>query len=117
MFTRNQYINKECSHKEYYEQFVTDIVLKYVVESIGSKAILNSTDKHLNDIPLIMWDRLYLVDAVARVHNITGYKGGVSLSDQVCVAKAAARMHQEQAKYAQGSLCPSPDHLEIYHGR
>ena len=91
MITRKQYISGEFTHEEYYAQFVDDALLDLVRRRIGVKRIKNSTDKHLNDIPLAAWDVLYdgvrciCGGLIARANG-----GGISLSDTVCAAKAAA---------------------------
>jgi hypothetical protein len=105
-------------HRQYYAQFVTDTVLDKVSKEIGLPRILASTDKHLNDIPLKEWDALagfhggpnvtaqdiqnwhrlnpWLLLHIGRIKkaNDREYKGGVSLSDCVCVAKEAATQLQ-----------------------
>lgn len=93
MFTRSQYLNKEVTHNEYYAQFVTEGVINIVTRCIGKEAIINSTDEYYNDIPLKRWNALHSIilhtvgSAIAKASGT----GGVSLSDTVCVAKAAAQ--------------------------
>lgn len=93
MFTRQQYMNRECTHDEFYGQFVNELVIRCVASAIGVARIKGSTDPHFNDIPLREWDGLHrwLYGTVKASHLRIGYTGGVSLSDTVCVAKAAAR--------------------------
>lgn len=93
MITRKEYMSKKATHEEYYGQFVNDSVVRIVKRSIGEDRIKNSTDEHFNDISLDSWDRLH-----GLIHNVVGKEvrlangsGGYSLSDSVCVAKAAAR--------------------------
>lgn len=91
MKTRKQYMNNECTHREYYAQFVSKSTAQLVARMIGAKNLLTSTDPHLNDIPLTRWDQL---DPYVRRPSqlaATGYTGGWSLSDSVCTAKEAAR--------------------------
>jgi hypothetical protein len=78
-------MNKEISHQEYYAQFVTKSILDTVRRCIGTSRILKSEDQHFNDIDLKSWDNLYVIN-------------WGSLSDSVCVAKAAARIIKEQGK-------------------
>ena len=106
MITRKQYMNKEFTHAEYYAQFVDDSLKAYVADAIGKDKIKKSTDPYFNDIDLIQWDRLH---GVIRMHCgkslsesnsstcAPGSRGGVSLSDTVCVAKAAARQIREES--------------------
>jgi len=92
MFTRKQYMNKECSHHEYYFQFGEHLI-DLVKSQIGEQKIIDSTDPHFNDIHLIQWDRMsslvghYVGRKLAAANESNGY----SLSDTVCAAKAAAK--------------------------
>lgn len=95
-YSRKDYMDNKCSHNDYYGQFVTADYERYVGEAIGVSRIKNSEDPHFNDIPLIKWDCLYLPnDIMAKLASANG-SGGTSLSDKVCVAKAAARMIQAE---------------------
>ena len=91
-FTYKQYMNKECSHQEYFEQFVNDNTINVVLHSIGKQRILDSTDFYLNDIPLKEWDNLHpFLPRNNKIHKESGETNIGSLSDTVCIAKAAAR--------------------------
>ena len=104
MFNALDYHDGKCTHHEYYSQFVTDDIKQLVINSIGKEAIQRSTDPHLNDIPLVKWDRLNttvraLVDRNLHkeLHNATYGERDKdkfiwSLSEGVCIAKAAARI-------------------------
>ena len=98
MFTRKQYMDKEVTHTEYYGQFVDGVMQEQVGLRIGVNRIINSKDKHLNDIPLKEWDNM---EIMVRQHcgtSISMASGcGVSLSDCVCVAKAAAKQIKKGA--------------------
>lgn len=99
-FTRKQYLNKECSHNEYYGQFVSPGLVDMVSCMIGEGRIKRSSDPHFNDIPLRDWDSLnglireYCGRSIAEANGT----GGISLSDTVSVAKAAARQIKEDLK-------------------
>ena len=97
MYTRKQYMNKECSHNEYYEQFGQHLT-NLVGQTIGVKRIKNSTDDSFNDIPLKRWDALapLVRSTVGRMLAEANGTGGISLSDCVCSAKAAARIIRDQ---------------------
>jgi len=100
-YTRKDYMSKKCSHDEYYAQFVNSSVLHLVKSFIGEAKIKKSTDPHFNDIPLKQWDTLntdirYICGRSISESNASTCaedvkQGGISLSDTVCVAKAAAR--------------------------
>ena len=100
-YTRKDYLAGVCNHAEYYSQFVTKDVTHIVVNRIGHNNLMHSTDEHLNDIPLIKWDKLHhiLLPIVGRSLSIANGMG-VSLSDTVCVAKQAARLYIDSQKEA-----------------
>lgn len=89
-FTRKDYMNGDCTHQEYYSQFVNDNILDYV------KLFLNA-----NPTPELKdWDRLHIrmfLDLeLWRELQCPQFIGTdrytFSLSDNVCIAKAAARI-------------------------
>jgi hypothetical protein len=90
-FTRKEYMSKVCTHEQYYAQFVTENMKNDVIRAIGKDALMNSTDEHLNDIPLKKWDRLavpaswYVAD---KMRELGDYP---TLGGLVCIAKEAAR--------------------------
>lgn len=94
MYNRAQYMNGEINYNEYYDQFVTS----HVISMLDHKRVKDSECKHFNDINLTYWDRLAafmpgdVVKEVAKSNASThGGKPAISLSDCVCVLKAAAR--------------------------
>lgn len=98
-YTRKQYMSnpQPCTHQEYYQQFVTPALRGMVADFIGKERILASTDENLNDIPLKKWDALSTMVTLQVGHLIgAANNGGISLSDCVCTAKAAARMIQQE---------------------
>lgn len=99
MFTREDYLGRKCSHRDFYGQYVNEFVLNVVRNCGYLKQILASTDEHLNDVPLSMWDKLAnSVSSYVGRRNVEfcGYKNATSsLSDCVCVLKEAARQLKE----------------------
>lgn len=102
-YTRKDCLNGKCTHHEYYSQFVNDAVINMVKLHIGVDKIKKSTDKHFNDIPLGNWD-MVRVDNVMdlekwRTLACPNYLGSnnyyYTKSDNVCIAKAAARIIKE----------------------
>ena len=93
MFTRKERLNNECTHREFFGQFVTQQMMNLVVGRIGGDKLLASTDEHLNDIPLRRWDalsgtvRMFITSKQITDAGLHGF----SLSDCVCTAKEAAR--------------------------
>lgn len=106
IITRDERMERRCTHEEWWQQFVTESTIRYVRDSIGLSRIVASIDEHLNDIPLADWDRLTISQHFDRMdtkawkdaHGIPrdNPRFPWSLSDTVCVAKCAARMIQER---------------------
>lgn len=96
-FNRAAYLNKKCTHDQYWAQFGKHVV-SIVKHAIGEDRIKKSKDKYFNDIPLREWDRLermvrtIIGREIARSNSSTYANGAlcISLSDCVCTAKAAA---------------------------
>ena len=101
MHTRMDYLNGECTHREYYAQFVNDTIIELVSESIGLPAILRSTDEHFNDIPLERWDAAGLGLWTQEVPQALRQAGELyTPAVSVCILKEAARQIKEQAEEA-----------------
>ena len=99
-YTRKQYMAKECTHREYYAQFVDEDVKRHILRFIGLKALIRSRDEYLNDIPLKQWDlavRIMPYSAISKLRQ-ANESGGHSLSDLVCVAKEAAHQIIEETR-------------------
>jgi hypothetical protein len=97
-YTRKDYISGTVDHQTYYAQFVSDSVINLIGSRIGKECILASTNEHFNDIPLSKWDGLALL-VPARLVSLSNMftqaestaVPSVSLSDKVCILKAAAQ--------------------------
>lgn len=102
---RRAYMDREntaVDHQTYYSQFVTERVIATVSDVIGRERIIASTDPYFNDIPLSRWDALAKGTShwsrewnAVSLSNASTEKNGTawhSLSDRVCVLKAAARV-------------------------
>lgn len=92
MFTRAQYMNRQCSHRQYYSQFVGENTKRVVKVAFGER-LKQSTDEHFNDIRLDEWDRLPQAYDVKLVKT---YNYNLALSDHVCIMKEAARQILEE---------------------
>ena len=94
MFTRKQYINKECTNEQYYGQFVMPATRAWVLSGIGLAELKKSNDPYFNDIPLHKWDGL-----VANCPGSAAFsKAGdyYTLAGGICLLKEAARQVLEQ---------------------
>lgn len=59
MITRKEYMaDSNRLHHAYYLQFATEATKRLVLTHITKARIMASTDEHMNDIPLAMWDRI-----------------------------------------------------------
>jgi hypothetical protein len=101
IYTRAEYMKDaqhegkgpSAAHRRYFGQFVTPGTIARVVNTIGSARLMQSTDPHLNDIPLIIWDKL-----TPTLPGSGGFsKAGdyYTLANGVCLAKEAARQYIE----------------------
>jgi hypothetical protein len=87
---------KECTHREYYGQFVTSWTKKTVLGSIPVGRLLRSTDEHLNDIHLDIWDRMHPAIQAGITKEMRSAGADGSLATSVCIAKASARQIMEE---------------------
>lgn len=115
MFTRHQYMTHECTHEQYYSQFVTPDIKAAIRIYFGTDNLVASPDPHFNDIPLKKWDMLVsynpmtnklspnhvFAPILAKLKEANG-SGGYALSDFTCISKQAAReiVAEERAKAA-----------------
>lgn len=84
-FTRAQYMAKECTHREYYSQFVCDEDMARVKRMV-LKASLES------------WDRVAMsLLQSPRIHSLMKEVGdNITLSGAVCIMKEAKRQQLER---------------------
>lgn len=96
MFTRQQYLNKECTHQQYYAQFVTEYIKTQILTVFTPAELKASTDPYMNDLPRARWDLIVnsttptsKLKEACKPHN-------VSQSDINSVVKEAARQLQQE---------------------
>ena len=95
-FTRKQYMEGECTHDQYYDQFVTPELKNTVLRCIPEKQIVMSKHPHFSDIPLSAWDWIARIEPVPRL-SLEAVGDSSSLGTQVCALKAAARQIREES--------------------
>lgn len=95
-YTRAQYLNHECTHREYYAQFVNDSIRAIVKEAIPE--IFRSKDEHFNDISLRRWDMLVSFIPYPVAGKLKELGDYMTLAGGVCILKEAARQLVEAAK-------------------
>lgn len=84
---RRQYLDREISHQDFYRWLGNAIGVKTLPGRI-LELLPGSTDEHLNDIPLKLWD---VQDSYVRAMAGRAGLRVWSLSDTVCVLKCLAR--------------------------
>jgi len=95
MFTRKQHLSKECTHREYYAQFVNEGLPEVVARIIGADRILNSTDpKHFNDIKLIYWDMCQSIP-MGTGQKMKEHGDYLTMAGKNCILKEAAKQFYE----------------------
>lgn len=97
MFTRQDYLNKKCTHRQYYGQFVTDRMLTAVQRRFGVVPLVKAhkQDDAFNSIPLGYWDQLAgNIVLWGKMPEATGDYW--TLAGQVCTLKEAALQLVEQ---------------------
>lgn len=105
-FTRSDYMEKRCSHRAYYGQFVSSHVKQLVVDRIGLPRLMASKDEHLNDIPLQLWDSFWVshtpsmhIKPPLTIGALLREAGeGNSASTGTCILKEAARQVIEEVR-------------------
>ena len=111
MFTRAQYMNKECTHREYYAQFVNKSMRDMVLRIITLTKLQQSREPFFNDVTRLQdWDCMknatfHMLNMKQwRELNYPEYAGlnsvGWSLSDNICILKEAARQLVDEAEEA-----------------
>ena len=99
MFNRKQHMNGECSHREYYAQFAG--IFRAAVASQFKPEFLRerlAEDEHLNNIPMMYWDRwseIYKSEYAKINEGLNGSRSW-SLAGGVCAAKEAAKQIAEE---------------------
>jgi hypothetical protein len=97
---RKQYLAHEISHSEFYLWLAGEIGVNSRMIPVDAEHLAKSTDEHLNDIPLALWDRQDpIIRSMAGRHGMRAW----SLSDTVCVLKAVAKKERARLLSAQSA--------------
>lgn len=97
-FSRQDYLNGKCTHRQYYAQFVNAITKSRVANWFGVEQIKEAlqTDEHLNNIPLAKWDGFVTCKQLINVSQKMKAAGDyLTLAGGVCIAKEAAKQLAE----------------------
>ena len=106
MHNYSQLLSGEISHNDYYNQFVTNSLLAIVRQEFQKRLMWMSEHRKdkgakpelsLDDIPLKKWDEMAeLIPNVCLQKMAQANGGGISLSERVCLVRAAARQVQQE---------------------
>lgn len=101
MFTRDDYINCNCSHNEYYGQFVTNRHKNLVINAFGIEKLeaAYKSGSFFNTIPLSLWDNL-TNSLISDSSNEALRKAGdfPTLAGRICILKEAATKVVKETK-------------------
>lgn len=92
-FTRSDYLENRCSHREYYAQFVTPTITLLVKARLSKQAIKAALakDEHLNSIPLAVWDTITRNGHNCPAELMRSAGDCPSMAGGVCIAKEAVK--------------------------
>lgn len=99
MYTRKDYLDHKCTHREYYAQFVTEYTINTVVSTFGIKRLQAALakDEYLNTIALERWDMVgYAINSYMLDKKLREAGDYPTLAGLVCIVKEAARQAIEQ---------------------
>lgn len=96
--TRAQYLNGECTHREFYGAVVKDAGIRYTPEDFIVQRAMESKDGHYNDIPLTAWDAEAAVARPAISRALKAHGDFWSLAGGLCVVKEAVRQVIERTQ-------------------
>ncbi len=89
MYTRQDYLNKVCTHQQYYLEIAQEVGA--VVTGKLLERCKASTDANFNDIPLSMWDTYAKVCNTPQIAKSFKDRGDyTTLAGLVCLFKCAA---------------------------
>ena len=102
MFTRKQYLDRQCTHREFWAQFVTPGMRDMVKRNITLERLQRSQNEYFNDVTRLQdWD--LMKDVTFRMLDMKKWRElqypeyigltsvGWSHSDNICILKEAAR--------------------------
>jgi hypothetical protein len=91
MFTRKDYLDGNCTHQEYYSQFVTDGIKRLVTQNFDIKTLQKQfeKDEYFNGMELRLWDKLTHLFQCNKV--MCEHGDYATLAGRVCILKEAAR--------------------------
>ena len=102
MYTRKQYLAHDCTHREYYSQFVSKHLVTAIGKWFGLAKLVAHFDSELGDkdyIQLIEWEQIRGWVASSQLSlKLREHGDYLSLAGQVCILKEAARQYVEQNK-------------------
>lgn len=89
--TRTEYMNKECTFAEFYTAVLATAGITKMKPCDLLTRAQASADPHLNDIPLIVWDRYAAAYQSSLARAFKAHGDFWSLSGGVCAVKQLVR--------------------------
>jgi len=97
IYTRKDYLNGACTHKQYYAQLVRPALVEQIILTFGMEKLTSpKNDGHFNHIDLKYWDTLTHNIEMPKQSDWKMVEDYPTMAGMVCVLKAAARMAVEQ---------------------
>lgn len=94
-FTKKAYMAGECTHEQYYAQFITDDGIAMVQRSTAFKRMIKKGSKDTSSVEVQVWDLIGTDgEAVMLLKSLGDFW---SISAAVCINKAIARQLLEVA--------------------
>ena len=95
-YTRTDYLNGICTHREYYAQFVTNYHKQILLARVSKEQLQKHVEaqdeiNHKDRIPLEKWDAM----APCVTVSLKEYDDYLTLAGQVCILKEAAKQISE----------------------
>lgn len=100
--SRAAYVHGDATNREFYGQFVTPDLVREVAARLGDR-LDKSSDPHLNDIRLVVWDKMAGLVKTRRVAKLMREAGDyLTASGCVCILKEAAKQAIESKNSSAG---------------
>lgn len=108
MWTRQQYMNKECTHQEYYLPIAQECGISLVKSDIAWYC-LRDTDENFNQLTSLgQWDRIAVLSERCFRKALEKRGDFYSLAGGLCILKAMARHEKGLGLYDHWKDKPDP---------
>ena len=98
MQTRKQYMDGECTHREFYADVAQRAGITVRDDHPLVERARNSNDEHYNDIPIVLWDRFAAGFMPSASRSLRESGDFWSLAGGVCIGKEVVRQAVERVQ-------------------